>query len=523
LAKKMAIPPLITPQPKSFWLTKISMDAKQAVELIDKPSKASFNELSEILNSHETTAKLFLFGLELQCVPHPDRGNYLWALCFTAFRRNKSFGRSIADRFISAGLALSPTSGHFQSLEHLRTSEQVPSFTDPKIAPLVNIPTGNLIDRFNTVQYDLGYRPIKKGYLSWVLQLSFQSSGKALRLDLDVRAICDTPDPNPILSMVYCSIGPFERLIPLRMGPSTTPRLYQAKHELVLREMERSNLEFENFVSIGVAGVMSNLPFGFSPGSPTSEQIPTKRTSNSSISEYGKGAQELRGETQAKSLESSTPTAPNNLELSRGTAKRLLAGRPERPPSIQSVRGTTDSLSQPQANAQIGKPQAPKTSAALVVGPARVVEFESAAKLSAQFEQVVCVNLEMNPPKHLANHPKLRFVEGSVQSQPTEHFDFVTEQFPQPHGRTLQAIKEAQARFSKVKPGGSLEVWTESPELLDLWEIEAKNSGFVKKSQSRVNTTLSNSPEYISSKRQTFDIVIWEKPEVKVSAPKPKK
>ncbi|GGM16229.1 hypothetical protein [Deinococcus aerophilus] len=271
----MALPPLIEPLPKSHWLPIITAVAKQTVaELDDRPSgKVLLRQYRKL----KTDAEVYRWALELQCIPHSPYGNYLWACLVQIKNHDPQAAVDAANRVIKLGIGLSPVSGGFQSLAHIDPMEPVPPTPDPSVAKL---PMGNFIDAFVSARYDISYR-YRPGRSSTVLHLTYQDRSE---LDLDIFTICDSPDPAPMQSMLRAVVGPNQRLMPLRLGADTTPRLYKEKHKAVA-VLYKDAEDFEAFVSIGLAGVMSNLPIGYLPGGkpPVAESRP--RTTTPSIPE----------------------------------------------------------------------------------------------------------------------------------------------------------------------------------------------------------------------------------------------
>jgi len=253
----MALPPLIEPLSKAYWLPKLSAAARAAIaELDDRPSG---KKLLAQFQAQPADRALFRWALELQCVPHSPYGNYLWALLVAVKDYDGDAAVACARRLIGLGLGVGSESGSFQSLEHLDPGEPLPKEPEPSVAKL---PMGNMVDNFSAAQYDVSYRSVK-GRSSTVLQLTYPDK---FRLDLDIFVICDTLDPAQVQAITRLSVGPGQRIMPLRLGPSTTPRLHRAKWGVALPTMQADVDNFVNLVSIGLAGVMSNLPIGFLPG-----------------------------------------------------------------------------------------------------------------------------------------------------------------------------------------------------------------------------------------------------------------
>ncbi len=199
---------------------------------------------------------LVRWALELQSVVHDENGNYLFRFYLALHGYSRKRARAFAELLAGHGIALGPSSGHFQRLDHLDPSETLPPRPAHKAA---RASIARWIDAFVSVTYDPSYKPRRKGALSELLQLTYADGGK---LDVDIRLICDNYDPAPVHAMAHAYIVPGGRLFPLRLGRSTTPKLWRAKHEKALAAMYRSNREYEELVGIATAGIMTTLPLG---------------------------------------------------------------------------------------------------------------------------------------------------------------------------------------------------------------------------------------------------------------------
>jgi hypothetical protein len=81
------------------------------------------------------------------------------------------------------------------------------------------------------------------------------------KIDIDLSDISDNLDPAWQNAMSQSYVGPGKRVFPSRLSRNTVPHLWEEKQK-ALAKMNESNQDFETFVSIGLAGVMSNLPIG---------------------------------------------------------------------------------------------------------------------------------------------------------------------------------------------------------------------------------------------------------------------
>jgi hypothetical protein len=341
----MALPPLIEPLPKSHWLPIITALAKQTVaELDDRPSgKVLLGQYRRL----KTDAEVYRWALELQCIPHSPYGNYLWACLVKIKDHDSQAAVDAANRVIKLGIGLSPVSGGFQSLAHIDPREPVLPTPDPAVAKL---PLGNFVDMFMSARYDISYR-YRPGRSSTVLHLVYQDKTE---LDLDIFTICDSPDPAPMQSMLRVTVGPNQRLMPLRLGADTTPRLYKEKHKAVA-VLYKDAEDFETFVSIGLAGVMSNLPIGYLPGGKPPVAEPRSRTTTSSTPEIApprtgdRGAPRppLDGATRATDSTGTGKLIPaNDNVVTPGSPKPTPPGSKAPVPSTTTLTGSAANTNQ---------------------------------------------------------------------------------------------------------------------------------------------------------------------------------
>ena len=233
-------------------LKKVSPLVRQTVEDVD--DEASGKVLFADALSNRGREGLKRWALELQSIPNTPKGNYLHAwylLLYDAYPESAlKLGQIIADMGIEFGGNVSG----FTNLEHLDPKEKLP----PTMAPEVEkLPLSHGIDNFTSVQYDLTYRA-HGGVLSNYLQLTYADG---VTIDLDIHTISDDDDPAPFQAIAYSYVGAGGRVFPLRLDPDTTPRLVKAKHWAV-GIMEKNFEDFEFFVSLSLAGVMSTLPIG---------------------------------------------------------------------------------------------------------------------------------------------------------------------------------------------------------------------------------------------------------------------
>jgi hypothetical protein len=133
------------------------------------------------------------------------------------------------------------------------------------------------VDSFTDAHYDVNRVDVARQSLSHWLELTYEDG---TRIDLDLHEISEqgsTPatggepgEPEPtrlsLAEYVGLRVGNGGRLFPKQMNRTTTPRLWHAKRRAIAI-MEESNLENGNFLSIALAGTMSNLPMGL-PATP---------------------------------------------------------------------------------------------------------------------------------------------------------------------------------------------------------------------------------------------------------------
>jgi len=114
----------------------------------------------------------------------------------------------------------------------------------------------------------------------------------------------------------------------------------------------------------------------------------------------------------------------------------------------------------------------------LFVGPERASEFAEAEVAMARGKDVTAVNPKRTAAADAFEEAGGKFHEGKVQDLPPQVFDEVVENFPQPYGRTMQAVHEMESRFVRVAPGGKLRITTEDATLRDMYLQEAQARGF---------------------------------------------
>jgi hypothetical protein len=227
--------------------------------------------LSVFLNGAKGANGVQMWSFFMQAIPHSPNGNYLYRFFLSLYDAYPDIAKKLAEKVIQKGVALSPSSGHFDNLTHLNPRESVPS-TPAKGTE--NVPMGRWIDAFTEVSYDLEYRRRQKGFLSETLQLKYQDGR---RLDVDIRVIADNRDPAPMQSTIRSYVGQAGVLMPLRLGPDTTPRLWRAKHDKALAGMTVANDDFLFFVTASTTAIFATLPTGPVVGPVPVETVPPVR------------------------------------------------------------------------------------------------------------------------------------------------------------------------------------------------------------------------------------------------------
>jgi hypothetical protein len=259
-----------------------------AIEALD--ADADGKTLEEIISSARSREWLKLWALKLQGILSPDNINYL----FLFFTKLKHYDGSIAIEYanllVQYGIEISPVSGSFQSLDYLD-----PSVTAPLNPAIAQMPLSKIVDNFASVTYELDYKPKRQGSLSEKLQVSYSDGTK---IDIDFLEISDNIDYAWANAIGRSYIGPGQRVFPSRMSRNTTPRLWKEKQKAV-GQINRSNQEFETFVSIGLAGVMSNLPMGPVAGlePPVAESVGGREGARGISLEGGRTTSEAQGGT----------------------------------------------------------------------------------------------------------------------------------------------------------------------------------------------------------------------------------
>ena len=289
-----------------------------------KYGDADFEKLIDILTVAIDKGWWQMWALALQQREGPF-GNYLFHFHMILADKNKGLADKFGALLKQRGIAIGVESGGYQSLAYLDPTVEAP--VNPAVA---NLPFSQGVDRFKTATYDLGYKPGKPGSLSTTLKLSYDDG---VTIDVSIWDISDNIDSSARNAVAQSYVGPGGRVFPSRMSRNTTPRLWAEKQK-ALAVMEADNQDFETFVSIGLAGVMSNLPIGPVVGPEPVEPVSVPRVSRPPAPNEGT----IPGDTAAppKQLKSTTPP-PRQLES--GTHA---PGRPATPPAAERIPGSTD-------------------------------------------------------------------------------------------------------------------------------------------------------------------------------------
>jgi RHS repeat-associated protein len=104
----------------------------------------------------------------------------------------------------------------------------------------------------------------------------------------------------------------------------------------------------------------------------------------------------------------------------------------------------------------------------LMVGPESTEEFNWLASQGQSGWSTTAVNPLRTPAASTFEAAGGRFVEGEVENV-GQAFNWTHESFPQPLGRTMQAVDAYQARLATLAPGGRLSILTENQELIDMY------------------------------------------------------
>jgi hypothetical protein len=132
----------------------------------------------------------------------------------------------------------------------------------------------------------------------------------------------------------------------------------------------------------------------------------------------------------------------------------------------------------PEAAASLGKgPPTRSGVRVLLVGPETESEFQYAQKVNASGGKATAVN----PVKTAAADRFVtgggEFVQGTVDKLPkTAQFDIIREDYPYPTGSYIDTAG-ANARISRLKPGGSWVVVTEKPDFAQTLQAAASMQG----------------------------------------------
>jgi hypothetical protein len=112
----------------------------------------------------------------------------------------------------------------------------------------------------------------------------------------------------------------------------------------------------------------------------------------------------------------------------------------------------------------------------LLVGAENELEFANALELQARGAQVTVVNpIETEAAREFQSRGGT-FIKGKVEDVPGA-FQFVHENYPQPYVFGMESVQNAQARLTRVAPGGRLTIITENVELAERFESAAKLEG----------------------------------------------
>lgn len=104
----------------------------------------------------------------------------------------------------------------------------------------------------------------------------------------------------------------------------------------------------------------------------------------------------------------------------------------------------------------------------LMVGPENQAEFSWLTSQGEAGWQTTAVNPFRTDAATSFEASGGRFVQSGVENI-GETFDWTHESFPQPLGRTLDALENYQARLNTLAPGGRLTILTENEELIDMY------------------------------------------------------
>jgi hypothetical protein len=219
------------------------------VEELDGKSRGRV--LADILSTLGSPERIKRWALYLQ---QRRRGNDNYLYLFFSALEDHSLDAVVGyvTMLRSQGIVISRTSGSFQSLDYLDPAVEAPG------GLVSSADFDRYVDDFQSVTYDLGYKPERKGWLSTALQVTYADSTK---IDISIWDISDNIDSAWQNAIYESYLGPGRRAFPSRLSRKTTPRLWQEKHK-ALATMNSYNQDFETFTSISVAGVMSNLPIG---------------------------------------------------------------------------------------------------------------------------------------------------------------------------------------------------------------------------------------------------------------------
>jgi guanyl-specific ribonuclease Sa len=328
-----------------------------------KYGDADFNFLVDMLTLALEKGWWQQWALGLQQRQQSPFGNHLFQFYLILNDNNPKLAQKFAQLLGQRGIAIGPETGGFQSLAFL--DPRTPAPLNPAIAKL---PAERSVDAFTTATYDLTYKPSQPGWLSTTLRVSY-ADGTTIEISLwDISDNIDTAAVNAIRQSY---VGQGGRVFPSRMSRNTTPRLWAEKRK-ALAAMYAENQDFGNFVSIGLAGVMANLPVGPVVGAAPVDVAPVgaPRGASSRSVPIEPGSPPIEIEPGAPLSEPAEPATPAPQPATPAKAEPVVPKPVETTPSVPKHVEPTPPVAKPPEPAQpVPKPASaaksePVTSAA---------------------------------------------------------------------------------------------------------------------------------------------------------------
>jgi hypothetical protein len=255
-------------------------------------------------------------------------GNYLNHFYLVLSDNNRDAAEKFYQSITQQGIAIGADTGHFQNLDYID-----PRVVAPLNPAIAHLPLALSVDNFKTAIYDLSYKPSKPGQLSTTLRLNYEDG---TTVEVSLWDISENREPAPLNAIAQGYVGAGGRVFPIRLSRSTTPRLWLEKQK-ALATMRADNEDFIFFVSLGLAGIFSNLPVGPVVGPEPPFDVPTSAPRTSCRGGTGPG----QGDVSIPQKQ--VQTHPPETTPAEGAGPEPIPGRQaEIPRTGQRIPGSTD-------------------------------------------------------------------------------------------------------------------------------------------------------------------------------------